>query len=87
MAVPGSVSHSEDVVVCRPDHVPNRLRACTIAQRSAAQNGQNSAPMKSISGLPPAPVRLGWFLSTDGAVTCTPVGPDRVGQHRRGDTR
>ena len=31
---------------------PNRLSATAMAQRSAAQYGQNSAPMKSISGLP-----------------------------------
>ncbi len=28
-----------------PDHVPKRLMAATIDHRSAAQYGQNSAPM------------------------------------------
>src|SRR5580700_8253538 len=33
--------------------VPNRLSATAMAQRVAAQYGQYSAPMYSISGLPP----------------------------------
>src|ERR1700722_9312272 len=35
-----------------PVKVPNRLSATAMAHRSAAQNGQYSAPMYSISGLP-----------------------------------
>src|ERR1700760_2864709 len=35
-----------------PANVPNRLSAWIIAHRSAAQYGQYSAPMYSISGLP-----------------------------------
>src|ERR1700740_358705 len=35
------------------EKVPNRLSATAIAQRSAAQYGHHSAPMYSISGLPP----------------------------------
>ena len=49
----GSVSELDECVVVRPVKVPNRLRALTIAQRWAAQNGQYSAPMYSTSGLPP----------------------------------
>src|SRR6266581_1007202 len=40
-------------MVLSPEKVPNRLRATIIDQRSAAQYGQYSAPMYSISGLPP----------------------------------
>src|SRR6266487_3709879 len=40
-------------MVLSPENVPNRLRATIIDQRSAAQYGQYSAPMYSISGLPP----------------------------------
>src|SRR5580658_530728 len=38
--------------VDRPVNVPNLLKATIIPQRSAAQYGQYSAPMYSISGLP-----------------------------------
>src|SRR5215472_3067772 len=38
---------------CNGPKVPNRLSATAIDQRVAAQNGQYSAPMYSISGLPP----------------------------------
>ena len=41
-----------ECTVDRPVNVPNLLRATIIAQRSAAQYGQYSAPMYSISGLP-----------------------------------
>src|SRR5215469_8756199 len=40
-------------VVASPLNVPKRLSATTIAHRSAAQYGQNSPPMYSISGFPP----------------------------------
>ena len=42
-----------ECTVLRPEKVPNRLSATTIAHRSAAQYGQYSAPMYSTSGLPP----------------------------------
>src|SRR5260221_13778764 len=38
---------------CSGESVPNRLSATAIDQRMAAQYGQYSAPMYSISGLPP----------------------------------
>src|SRR5258708_23700988 len=38
---------------CSGEGVPNRLSATAIDQRMAAQYGQYSAPMYSISGLPP----------------------------------
>src|SRR5260221_11786001 len=38
---------------CRGESVPNRVSATAMDQRMAAQYGQNSAPMYSISGLPP----------------------------------
>src|SRR5215475_5257897 len=47
------VSVVEECTVLSPEKVPNRLSATIIAQRSAAQYGQYSAPMYSISGLPP----------------------------------
>src|SRR4030081_1913244 len=37
---------------CKPEKVPKRLSATTMAQRSVAQYGQYSAPMYSNSGLP-----------------------------------
>src|ERR1700730_3069438 len=37
---------------CKPEKVPKRLSATTMAQRSVAQYGQYSAPMYSTSGLP-----------------------------------
>src|SRR5579875_3742741 len=43
----------EECTVRSPENVPNRLSATIAAQRSAAQNGQYSAPMYSTSGLPP----------------------------------
>jgi hypothetical protein len=43
----------DECTVLSPEKVPNRLRASIIAQRSPAQYGQYSAPMYSISGLPP----------------------------------
>src|ERR1700746_2069275 len=46
------VSVVEEWMVLSPENVPNRLRATIIDQRSAAQYGQYSAPMYSISGLP-----------------------------------
>ncbi len=50
------------------EKVPNRFSATAIAHRSAAQYGHHSAPMYSISGLPPelsaAPVA---GLSADGS--------------------
>src|SRR6185437_9645450 len=47
------VSVVEECTVLSPEKVPNRLSATIIDQRSAAQYGQYSAPMYSISGLPP----------------------------------
>ncbi len=44
VAVLGSVSVADDAVAPRLLNVPNRDRAAAIAQRSAAQNGQYSAP-------------------------------------------
>ena len=41
-----------ECTVASPENVPNRLSATIIAQRSAAQYGQYSAPMYSTSGLP-----------------------------------
>src|SRR3984893_3171832 len=38
---------------CIGESVPNRLSATAMDHRMAAQYGQNSAPMYSISGLPP----------------------------------
>src|ERR1700730_13460000 len=37
---------------CKPEKVPKRLSATTMAHRSVAQYGQSSAPMYSTSGLP-----------------------------------
>src|ERR1700732_5561595 len=37
---------------CKPEKVPKRLSATTMAHRSVAQYGQYSAPMYSTSGLP-----------------------------------
>ena len=48
----GYVSMADEVVPLKPVKVPNFERAITIAQRSAAQKGQYSAPMYRISGLP-----------------------------------
>src|SRR5579863_6278479 len=45
-------SAAAECMVLRPVSVPNLLRATIIDQRSAAQYGQYSAPMYSISGLP-----------------------------------
>ena len=60
------VSVVEECTVLSPEKVPNRLRATIIDQRSAAQYGQYSAPMYSISGLPPevsgVPPLTGWIL-------------------------
>src|SRR6266480_2026993 len=47
------VSVVDECTVLSPEKVPNRLSATIIDQRSAAQYGQYSAPMYSISGLPP----------------------------------
>src|SRR6478609_5233341 len=47
------VSVVEECTVLSPEKAPNRLRATIIDQRSAAQYGQYSAPMYSISGFPP----------------------------------
>src|SRR5207247_8480912 len=53
-------------MVLSPEKVPNRLNAMIIDQRSAAQYGQYSAPMYSISGLPPevrgVPPLTGWIF-------------------------
>src|SRR6476661_9469639 len=60
------VSVVEECTVLSPEKVPNRLSATIIDQRSAAQYGQYSAPMYSISGLPPevrgVPPLTGWIL-------------------------
>src|ERR1700727_345424 len=58
---------------CSGESVPNLLSATAIDHRMAAQYGQNSAPMYSISGLPPAVrlvplivvIGLGLYDSTD----------------------
>ncbi len=52
--------------------MPKRLKAITMAHRSAAKYGQNSAPMNSSSGFP-AEVSFGWPLSTEGGVTPDPI--------------
>jgi hypothetical protein len=41
----GGVSQGDEVVSSSPVKLPNRLKAMMIAQRSAAQDGQNSPPM------------------------------------------
>ncbi len=40
----GSTSLWDEAVILSPDQVPNRDSAAVIAQRSAAQYGQYSAP-------------------------------------------
>ena len=46
------MSEVDEWVALSPLKVPKRDRASTIDHRSAAQNGQYSAPMKRISGFP-----------------------------------
>lgn len=48
----GKLSVAEDVIRWRFEKCPNLERATMVGQRSAAQNGQYSAPMYSSSGLP-----------------------------------
>src|SRR5580700_58867 len=60
------MSVAEDVVTPRCDQVPNRESATTSAQRSAAQNGQDSSLTKTMAGLPPA---------VSGAPAATTDGP------------
>src|SRR5207244_10253132 len=56
----------EERTVLSPEKVPNRLSATIIDHRSAAQYGQYSAPMYTISGLPPevsgVPPLTGWIF-------------------------
>src|SRR5580693_237725 len=66
-AVPAPFAAAE-CMVASPENVPNRLSATIIAQRSAAQYGQYSAPTYSTSGLPLA-VRAAPLMVVGLAVT------------------
>jgi len=77
--VSGNSSESEECVPDRFENVPKRDSATASAQRSAAQNGQYSAPTYVISGLPfapsrtlPFPILLG-STSPDGLPTASRV--------------
>src|SRR5579859_5443308 len=74
VGVSGSVSVVDECTVLSPVNVPNRFSATIIAQRSAPQYGQYSAPMNSISGLPFA-VRAGPLIDLGIAVTAPPPSP------------
>ena len=54
MGVFGLTSLLDEWIVLSPENVPKRLSDTIMAQRWAPQNGQYSAPMYRISGLPPA---------------------------------
>src|SRR3954447_11982118 len=54
VGVLGKTSFGVDAVWPSPVKVPNRARAATTDQRSAAQNGQYSAPTYTMRGLPSA---------------------------------
>ena len=75
----GNSSESDECVPDRFENVPKRDSATATAHRSAAQNGQYSAPMYVISGLPSAPLRTVPFpillgrTSPDGLPTASRV--------------
>ena len=71
MDVLGKTVWLADVLSCSSLNFPNRARATTSGQRSAAQKGQNSAPTNSTSGLPCA-VRGAWPVTTAGGVRVVP---------------
>ena len=50
--MPGNTELGADCMLCSAVKWPKRDRATISGHRSAAQNGQNSAPTKSTSGLP-----------------------------------
>src|SRR6478609_7920661 len=62
------MSCAAEAVCPSPVNVPNRDRATTMAQRSAAQYGQYSAPTYRTFGLPPS-VRAGAFTGWGREVT------------------
>src|SRR5271165_6594837 len=72
-ALPAPLAAAE-CTVASPENVPNRLSATIIAQRSAAQYGQYSAPTYSTSGLPLA-VRAAPLIVVGLAVTEPPPSP------------
>src|ERR1700733_4035728 len=73
VAVFGSTSVAEDVVVPRFVKVPKWLSATISGQRSAAQNGQDSSPTKTMAGLPLMVSGAAGVLTGSRAVATCPV--------------